>query len=135
MHKMLRSRTHNRFKLDQIAVNFHHNSHHKRPSDQNQTRQIAKTYSNFTKVLTTNSINKPFDAEVLHVKKQMHKRVIRLLFLPIAAFLWIIGWTMLWAGSYKRQQQTHQNPAKTTSEGELITIMGVTPKEPEECEA
>jgi hypothetical protein len=78
--------------------------------------------------------NKPFDAEALHVKK-MHKRVIRLLFLPIAAFLWIIGWTMLWAGSHKQQQQTHQTPAKTTSEDESVTITAITPKEPEEREA
>jgi flagellar basal body-associated protein FliL len=67
------------------------------------------------------------------VKKQMRKRVITLLFLPIAIFLWIIGWTMLWTGSHK-QQQTQQTQAKTTSEDDFITITAMIPEEPEECE-
>jgi hypothetical protein len=135
MHKSHGSNEHNRSKLNSVDLKFRHIGHRKRISDQNQTGQTAKTYSSFTKLLTTSSTNEPFDVEPLHVKKQMHKRVIRLLLLPIAAFLWIIGWTMLWAGSHKQQQQTHQTTAKTTSEGESITIMAITSNETEECEA
>jgi lipopolysaccharide biosynthesis regulator YciM len=63
----------------------------------------------------------------------MRKRVITLLFLPIAVFLWIIGWTMLWTGS-RKQQQTQQTPAKTISEDDFITITAMISEEPEECE-
>jgi hypothetical protein len=64
----------------------------------------------------------------------MHKRVITLLFLPVAVFFWIIGWVMVWAGSHK-QRQTQQTRAKTTSEEDFITLTAMIPEEQEECEA
>jgi len=41
----------------------------------------------------------------------MRNLIIRLLFLPIAMLLWIIGWIMLSTGSHK-QRQTQQTPAE-----------------------
>jgi len=64
----------------------------------------------------------------------MRNRVIRLLFLPIAIFLWIIGWTMLWAGA-RKEQETQQTQAETRTEDESITIIPMIPEEPEQFEA
>jgi hypothetical protein len=64
----------------------------------------------------------------------MRNRVIRLLFLPIAIFLWIIGWTMLWAGS-RKEQEPQQTQTDTAPEDESITIIPMIPEEPEEFEA
>jgi hypothetical protein len=64
----------------------------------------------------------------------MRNRVIRLLFLPIAIFLWIIGWAMLWAGS-RKEQETQRTQADTAPEDESITIIPIIPEEPEEIEA
>jgi lipopolysaccharide biosynthesis regulator YciM len=64
----------------------------------------------------------------------MHKRVIRLLFLPIAVLLWILGWAMLWVGSRKREQ-TQQKQVKTTSKEDFITITAMIPEEQEERQA
>jgi nitrogen fixation-related uncharacterized protein len=64
----------------------------------------------------------------------MRNRVIRLLFLPIAIFLWIIGWTMLWAGTSK-EQETEQTQAETCTEDESITIIPIIPEKLEEHEA
>ncbi|PIU58934.1 hypothetical protein COS86_06900 [Candidatus Bathyarchaeota archaeon CG07_land_8_20_14_0_80_47_9] len=63
----------------------------------------------------------------------MRNRVIRLLILPIAIFLWIIGWTMLWAGS-RKEQETQRTQAETAPEDESITIIPMIPEEPEQCE-
>lgn len=62
----------------------------------------------------------------------MRNSVIRLLFLPIAILLWIIGWTMLWAGT-RKEQKTHKPKAKTATEDESITIIPIIPEE--QCEA
>jgi hypothetical protein len=64
----------------------------------------------------------------------MRNRVIRLLFLPIAIFLWIIGWTMLWAGT-RKEQKAQQTQAETATEDESITIMPMMPEEQEQYEA
>jgi nitrogen fixation-related uncharacterized protein len=64
----------------------------------------------------------------------MRKRVITLLFLPIAVFLWIIGWTMLWAGA-RKEQETEQTQAETRTEDESITIIPMIPEKLEEHEA
>jgi len=64
----------------------------------------------------------------------MRNYVIRLLFLPIAIFLWIIGWTMLWAGA-RKEQETQQIQAETRTEEESITIISIIPEEPEQFEA
>jgi hypothetical protein len=64
----------------------------------------------------------------------MRNRVIRLLFLPIAIFFWIIGWTMLWAGA-RKEQETQQTQAETAPEDESITIIPMIPEEPEQFEA
>jgi hypothetical protein len=64
----------------------------------------------------------------------MPKRVITLLFLPIAVFLWIIGWAMLWAGA-RKEQETEQTQAETRTEDESITIIPMIPEKLEEHEA
>jgi hypothetical protein len=64
----------------------------------------------------------------------MRNRVIRLLFLPIAIFLWIIGWAMLWTGT-RKEQETQQTQAETRTEDESITIIPMIPEEPEQFEA
>jgi hypothetical protein len=64
----------------------------------------------------------------------MRNRIIRLLFLPIAIFIWIIGWTMLWAGT-RKEQETQQTQAETAPEDESITIIPMIPEEPEQFEA
>jgi hypothetical protein len=64
----------------------------------------------------------------------MRNRVIRLLFLPIAVLLWIIGWTMLWAGT-RKEQKTQQTQAETPPENEPITIIPMIPEEQEQYEA
>jgi len=64
----------------------------------------------------------------------MRNKTIRLLFLPIAILLWIIGWTMLWAGT-REEQKTQQPQAETLPENESITIIPMIPEEPEQYEA
>jgi nitrogen fixation-related uncharacterized protein len=64
----------------------------------------------------------------------MRKRVITLLFLPIAVFLWIIGWAMLWAGA-RKEQETEQTQAETRTEDESITIIPIILEKLEEHEA
>jgi flagellar basal body-associated protein FliL len=64
----------------------------------------------------------------------MHKRVITLLFLPIAVFLWIIGWAMVWTGSHRRQK-AQQTQAEKASEEDFITVTVMIPEKPEENEA
>jgi len=64
----------------------------------------------------------------------MRNKVIRLLFLPIAILLWIIGWTMLWAGT-RKEQKTQQAQAETPPENESITIIPMMPEELEQYEA
>lgn len=64
----------------------------------------------------------------------MRNKVIRLLFLPIAILLWIIGWTMLWAGT-RKEQKTQQSQAETPPENESITIIPMMPEEQEQYEA
>ncbi|MCJ7768267.1 hypothetical protein MUP79_07740 [Candidatus Bathyarchaeota archaeon] len=64
----------------------------------------------------------------------MRNKVIRLLFLPIAILLWIIGWTMLWAGT-RKEQKTQQPQAETPPENESITIIPMMPEEQEQYEA
>ncbi|MGA3193106.1 MAG: hypothetical protein ABSD73_11455 [Candidatus Bathyarchaeia archaeon] len=63
----------------------------------------------------------------------MHNKVIRLLFLPIAILIWIIGWTMLWAGT-RKEQETQRTQAETATEDESITIIPMIPEEQEQCE-
>ena len=58
----------------------------------------------------------------------MRNRMIRLLFLPIAIFLWIIGWTMIWADS-RKEQETQQTQAETAPEDESMTIIPMIPEE------
>jgi hypothetical protein len=64
----------------------------------------------------------------------MRNKTIRLLLLPIAILLWIIGWTMLWAGN-RKEQKTQQTQAETPPENESITIMPMIPEEQEQYEA
>jgi len=64
----------------------------------------------------------------------MRNKVIRLLFLPIAILLWIIGWTMLWAGT-RKEQKNQQAQAETPPENESITIIPMMPEEQEQYEA
>ncbi|MGA2310454.1 MAG: hypothetical protein ABSG57_13025 [Candidatus Bathyarchaeia archaeon] len=61
----------------------------------------------------------------------MRNRLIKLLLLPVAVFLWIIGWTMMWAGTRKEQETRPE----TAAEEESITIMPMIPEEQEQCEA
>jgi undecaprenyl pyrophosphate phosphatase UppP len=64
----------------------------------------------------------------------MRKHLIALLFLPIAVFLWIIGWAMVWIGSHKRQK-AQQTQVEKASEDEFITVGAIIPEKPEENEA
>jgi hypothetical protein len=64
----------------------------------------------------------------------MRKRVITLLFMPIAVFLWMIGWTMLWAGA-RKEREAERTQAETLAEDESITAIPVIPEELEEHEA
>ncbi|MGD0977611.1 MAG: hypothetical protein ABR962_00550 [Candidatus Bathyarchaeia archaeon] len=64
----------------------------------------------------------------------MRNRFITLLFLPIAVFLWMIGWAMFWIGT-RREQETQQIQQGISSEDESITIIPMIPEEPEQREA
>ena len=64
----------------------------------------------------------------------MRNKIVKLLFLPIAMLLWIIGWTMLWAGT-RKGKETQQTQAETTAQDEFITIMPLILEEPEQREA
>jgi nitrogen fixation-related uncharacterized protein len=64
----------------------------------------------------------------------MHNRVIRLLLLPIAVFLWIIGWVMLWVAA-RNEQETEQAQAETPIEDDYITIIPIIPEKLEEHKA
>jgi cytochrome c-type biogenesis protein CcmH/NrfF len=65
------------------------------------------------------------------VKNPMRNRLIKLFLLPVAVFLWIIGWTLMWAGTRKEQE----TPAETPAERQSITIMPILPDEQEQIEA
>jgi hypothetical protein len=56
------------------------------------------------------------------------------LFLPIAVFLWIIGWAMFWIGT-RREEETQQKQQEISPEDESITIIPMIPEEPEQWEA
>jgi hypothetical protein len=73
------------------------------------------------------------DNRTSYVKK-MRKRLIALLFLPIAVFLWIIGWAMVWTGSHKRQKAKQTQAEMTPGDG-FITVGAMIPEKPEENEA
>jgi hypothetical protein len=60
----------------------------------------------------------------------MRNRLIKLLLLPVTAFLWIIGWTMIWAGTRKEQETRPE----TVKEEESMTLMPMIPEEQEQCE-
>jgi len=60
----------------------------------------------------------------------MRNRLIKLLLLPVGVFLWIIGWTMMWAGA--RQEQ--ETKPETATEEKSITIMPMIPEEEEQFE-
>ena len=63
----------------------------------------------------------------------MRSKMVKLLFLPIAMLLWIIGWTMLWTGT-RKEKEIQQTQAETTKQDEYITIMPLILEEPEQCE-
>jgi hypothetical protein len=62
----------------------------------------------------------------------MRNRLIKLLLLPLALFLWIIGWSMMWAGTRKEQET---RPKTANEEQENVTMMPFLPEEQEQCEA
>jgi hypothetical protein len=64
----------------------------------------------------------------------MRNRLIKLILLPVAMFIWLIGWTMTWA-STRKEQETQQTRHKALTEKQSITIMPIIPEEPEQCEA
>jgi putative Mn2+ efflux pump MntP len=63
----------------------------------------------------------------------MRNPLIRLLLLPFAMLLWIIGWSMIWTALAK-QQPTQQTQVETTSKDDFTTITTMIPEEPEKCE-
>jgi hypothetical protein len=62
----------------------------------------------------------------------VRNRLIKLLLLPVALFLWIIGWTIMWAGT-RKEEETRSKTAR--EELEYITVMPFLPEEQEQCEA
>jgi hypothetical protein len=64
----------------------------------------------------------------------MRNNKTRLLFLPIAILLWLLGFTMAWAG-FRKQQRTKRAEDDTTRKAESITVMSMIPQETEERQA
>jgi hypothetical protein len=64
----------------------------------------------------------------------MRRNMMRLLFLPVAAVLWIIGWTLIWAGS-RKEQGTQRTESEAASGDESVKMMVVLPEEQEQREA
>jgi len=64
----------------------------------------------------------------------MRKNKTRLLFLPIAILLWLLGFTMVWAG-FRKQQRTRRAKDETARKDESITVMPMIPQEIEERQA
>jgi flagellar basal body-associated protein FliL len=62
----------------------------------------------------------------------MRNRLIILLILPIALFLWIIGWIMSWAGTSK-EHHTKKTKANIPQD-DSITIIPIMPEEIEQLE-
>jgi len=62
----------------------------------------------------------------------MRNRLIKLVLLPIVLFIWIIGWTIMWAGT-RKEQETRPTTAK--EEQDYITIMPLLPEEQKQKEA
>jgi hypothetical protein len=126
----------------QIHITKHtHNQKHAKATPktlnnvQHTTKLIPTTYPNFIKALTTHNTTQTFDPQRRpNVVNLMRNKTIRLLFLPIAILLWIIGWTMLWAGT-RKEQKTQQTQAETPPENESITIIPMIPEEQEQYEA
>ena len=60
---------------------------------------------------------------MLHIVRQ-HKRyrALRALFLPIAAVLFLIGWSLSWIGSQKQPRKTHGEPRKDHVHLKAITL-------------
>jgi len=61
----------------------------------------------------------------------MRNRLIKLLLLPVAMFLWLIGWTMTWAATRKEQERRR----KTAKEEQSIAIILLTSEKQEQYEA
>ena len=60
---------------------------------------------------------------MLHIVRQ-HKRyrALRALFFPIAAVLFLVGWSLSWIGSQKPPRKTHVEPQKGHVHIEAITL-------------
>jgi hypothetical protein len=66
-----------------------------------------------------------------HVNKPMRNNIIKLILLPIAIILWIVGWSMVWAASGKEQKGRLECDRATPDEGLIVVV----PVIQEECEA
>ena len=63
----------------------------------------------------------------------MRNNKTRLLLMPIAILLWLLGFTMVWAG-FRKQQRTKRAKDKTARKTESITVMPMIPQEIEETQ-
>jgi hypothetical protein len=60
---------------------------------------------------------------ILHIVRQRkHYRALRALFFPIAAVLFLIGWSLSWIGSQKQPRKTHGEPPKDHVHLKAITL-------------
>lgn len=99
---------------------------------QHNAKPTADTYYDFIKAITLQKQDTTVRIETQQVKNQMRNRLIKLLLLPLALFLWIIGWTIMWAGTRKEQEI---RPKTAKKEQDYITIMPLLPQEQEQREA
>jgi len=94
-----------------------------------QTRKPSQdTYLSLIRAITThNIIEKSNSKSGGDVKNHLRRRLIRLLFWPIAMIIFMVGWVMLVVASRK---QLKNQPACTveTSQDDLITIMPMIPE-------
>jgi hypothetical protein len=60
---------------------------------------------------------------MLHiVRKHKRHRALTALFFPIAAVLFLVGWSLTWIGSQKQPRKTHVAPPKDHVHIEAITL-------------
>lgn len=38
----------------------------------------------------------------------MKKRILRIFFLPVAVFMWVVGWSLMWIGDQPRKEERRE---------------------------
>jgi hypothetical protein len=64
------------------------------------------------------------------MNRRTRHRIIRLLFIPVAILIWMIGWTLLYIDS-RRKPQERDAQVRTTAKDDSTVIITVIPEQVE----